>query len=391
MNNIPPQKKRGRRKKEEVEASPVIENNIIMVMEEKEEEPVAKKRGRRPKGGKLVLKPQEPINIMPTMANIILHLKCSLHDLNEHNTIISKLVTDPLTYNPVAPPTILTYNNIDNAITQSSNDKDFGCNVATRQDVHSLPFSTYTATTIENTEKPEVNDVAYSEVSKAKDINNLYCHSCSVNISDELNQNTSVDEDADVNIKDINTKLKRLKIQLYKNMLQEKKSACFWCTYEYDNPTCYIPKYEIDTQIYGYGSFCRPECAVAYLMKENIDDSTKFERYHLLNQIYSKVYDYKKNIKPAPNPYYLLDKFYGNMTIQEYRKLLKTEHMLLVIDKPMTRILPELHEDSEDFIMNIYGTKTTQTNQTGVYKVKRESDKQKGPSKASIMKECFGI
>jgi hypothetical protein len=45
-------------------------------------------------------------------------------------------------------------------------------------------------------------------------------------------------------------------------------------------------------------------------MKESIDDSVKFERYHLLNQTYSKIYNYTRNIKPAPNPYYLLDKFY---------------------------------------------------------------------------------
>jgi hypothetical protein len=127
-------------------------------------------------------------------------------------------------------------------------------------------------------------------------------------------------------------------------------------------------------------------------MEENIDSSTKFERYHLLNHIYSKVYGYKKNIKPAPNPHYLLDKFYGNLTIQEYRKLLKTEHMLLVIDKPMTRILPELHEDREDFVTNIYGGKTTASqNQMGMYKVKRQSEKQQGPSKTTIMKESFGF
>lgn len=148
----------------------------------------------------------------------------------------------------------------------------------------------------------------------------------------------------------------------------------------------------MDDTIFGYGSFCRPECAVAYLMKENIDDSTKFERYHLLNQIYSKVYDYKKNIKPAPNPFYLLEKYYGNMTIQEYRKLLKTEHMLLVIDKPLTRILPELHEDNEDMVLNIYGgTKTTATVPNGIYKVKRQSEKTQGPSKSSIMRDKFGL
>jgi hypothetical protein len=127
-------------------------------------------------------------------------------------------------------------------------------------------------------------------------------------------------------------------------------------------------------------------------MKENIDDSTKFERYHLLNQIYSKVYHFKKNIKPAPNPYFLLDKFYGNMTIQEYRKLLKTEHMLLVIDKPLTRILPELHEDTDDFIMGVYGgSKGSATQAGGVYKVKRQSEKQQGPTKSSIMRDKFGL
>ena len=126
-------------------------------------------------------------------------------------------------------------------------------------------------------------------------------------------------------------------------------------------------------------------------MSEKIDDSTKFERYHLLNQIYSKVYDCKKNIKPAPDPHYLLDKFYGNLSIQEYRKLLKTEHLFLVVDKPLTRILPELHEDTDDTFTRIYGIKTTSGNASGVYKVKRQSEQQVGPSKASIVRNAFGL
>jgi hypothetical protein len=65
--------------------------------------------------------------------------------------------------------------------------------------------------------------------------------------------------------------------------------------------------------------------------------------------------------------------------------------MLLVIDKPLTRILPELHEDNEDFILNIYGGTNAHANQIGVYKVKRESEKKQGPSKSSIMKDKFGL
>ena len=186
-------------------------------------------------------------------------------------------------------------------------------------------------------------------------------------------------------MKDINSKLKNLKLQLYKDSNPDKKSACFWCTYEFDNPCCYIPKYETEENTSGYGSFCRPECAVAYLMKENIDDSAKFERYQLLNKIYGKVYNYTKNIRPAPNPYYLLDKFYGNLTIQEYRKLMKSEHMLLILEKPLTRILPELHEDLEE------SNNFSSGNNMNGYKVKRQSEKQKGPSKNEIIKESFGF
>jgi hypothetical protein len=385
----PPKKKRGRKKKSE-ETPPTIENpaiNIIMTIEENEPaqpvvaggEPVLKKRGRKPKGGKLIVKPSEKADSLKPVANVILHLKCSLQDLNEHNTKIHQFVTDPLSYNPSVPPSIMSFN-----INESR------------------PFSVYESetmtiapsqqTNVVESYKEKETDFAYKEFdSKAQILSNgstlcACCSSAKTNSSEKQKE-----DDSNINVKDINTKLKRLKLELYKSSNLDKKSACFWCTYDYDNPPCYIPKYEMDGNLYGYGSFCRPECAAAFLMEEKLDDSTKFERYHLLNQIYSKIYEYKKNIKPAPNPYFLLDKFYGNLSIQEYRKLLKTEHMLLVIDKPMTRILPELHEDNEDFITNIFGGKQQTTNASGVYKVKRQSEKQKGPSKTTIMKENFGF
>jgi len=372
-------KKRGRKKKEDLSnnAESILSNNITIIIEEKDnggdpehkESTTLKKRGRKPKGGKLLVKPPEKIDSIQNVANVILHMKCSMQDLTDHNIQMNKIVTDPLSYNPTVPPSIMTYNsdNVNMFSEFNKGDVDNKCD-----DINGEP-----------------KQFAYTEFDKTKGQQNV-CQSCSLKM--ELEEQNEVDYESDIDIKDVNTKLKKLKIHLYKNVNPDKKSACFWCTYEYDNPSCYIPKYEMDDKIYGYGSFCRPECAVAYLMKENIDDSTKFERYHLLNQMYCKIYEYKKNIKPAPNPYFLLEKFYGNLTIQEYRKLLKSEHMLLVIEKPMTRILPELHEDSEDFIMNIYGGKSNQTtNQTGVYKVKRQSEKQKGPSKNSIMKENFGL
>ena len=328
------------------------------------------------KSGKLV-KSNTKVNIVitePQKTNIILHLKCSLSDLDSYNENYNKQVTNPHIYNPDIPPEVKTYN---------------------EKEQQGHPWN--------NIDK---NDFAYID----SIVNNNICKLCNAT-NDEKNQhekttrkdnhknknntdNTDCDND---NIKEIQFKLKKLKTQLFKNILpSEKKSACFWCTYDFDNPECYIPRYEINGELFGYGCFCRPECAVSFLMKENIDDSTKFERYHLLNQIYSKIFDYKQNIKSAPNPYYMLEKFYGTLTIQEYRKLLNSGHLLLVIDKPMTRILPELHEDNEEIQNGFYSSNSNNATisnikPNGVYKVKRQSEKQDEPSKTSIIREHFGL
>jgi len=323
-----------------------------------------KKRGRKPKGGKLISKQTDIAEQPPVVSNVILHLKCSSADLNEYNQSRDKLMVDYLAYNPTAPPEICSYEKTPEFSKYSAASTTPA--QATDNALHAYMESS------QNT-----SDGLYGNGGSTVQTNNIVgsmCQLCNAKLEIEKTE----DETRGVSMKDINSKLKSLKIQLYKNAQVDKKSACFWCTYDFDTHPCYIPKYEMDETVYGYGAFCRPECAVAFLMKENLDDSTKFERYHLLNHIYSKVYDYKKNIKPAPNPFYLLDKFYGNLSIQEYRKLLKTEHMLLVVDKPLTRILPELHEDNDDFILNIYGgTKMGSSNQIagGVYKVKRQSEK----------------
>jgi len=361
-------KKRGRRKKV-VESIDPPENIEVVIEENIQPEHVAKKRGRKPKGGKLILKQCEPNLQKNIITNVILHLKCSMSDLNEYTDKINKLVTDPLSYNPSIPPDIMTYD---------------------ESQYSGLKYEKIDYITEENSNQKPISHSNYAYINEQSVLNNI-CSNCKQLTKNKDEEYQSADNDDDISMKDINSKLKRLKLHLYKNSMPDKKSACFWCTCEFDNPSCYIPKYEMDEDIHGYGSFCRPECATAYLMKENIDDSTKFERYHLLNKIYSKIYDYKKNIKPAPNPYYLLDKFYGNLSIQEYRKLLKTEHMLLVIEKPMTRILPELHEDNEEIVLNVYGGNNKTQNTSGVYKVKRESEKQKGPSKTSIMRNKFGL
>ena len=40
------------------------------------------------------------------------------------------------------------------------------------------------------------------------------------------------------------------------------------------------------------------------------------------------------------------------MEIQEYRKLLENERLLLIVDKPLCRTFPEIFEDNDDFLLN---------------------------------------
>jgi hypothetical protein len=293
---------------------------------------IPKKRGRKPKGGKIVKQAVKQSNTEPEKANIILHLKCSLSDID--NNIFSLGVT----YNP---------NIVENVDGFSFNNKE-------------LPFEFITPT--ENKEiapKPPATNVYFTE------------------------QNRMHTTDESDTVKDIWKKLTELENCLHKNDISDKKSACFWCTCDFDNPPIYIPRYELNGLYHVYGCFCSPECGVAFLMKETIDTASKFERYHLLNRIYCKIYNYEKNVKPAPNPYYTLNRYYGNLTIQEYRKLLKNERLLLVVDKPLTRQLPELHQDNDDFIIN-----NNSIPSASKYKLRRKDTKQ---SKSDILNENFGI
>ena len=78
----------------------------------------------------------------------------------------------------------------------------------------------------------------------------------------------------------------------------------------------------------------------------------------------------------------MLDKFYGTLTIQEYRALLKNDRLFLVVDKPLTRIMPELHEDNDDFIIS---NKSIASNS---YQIKKNLKKE---VKTDILNKNFGL
>lgn len=295
--------KRGRKSK----------NTIIEPIDSTTTTHVPKKRGRKPKGGKIVQHNIELDNIIDPSPNIILHLKCSLKDIESINSL-----------NPI-----------------QTHDTDLRLNKKT--------------------------DLKFHEM-------NALCN------HEELPEYSTQDPR-----KNLHDKVKELEKLLHFNNINNHKSACFWCTYNFDNPPIYIPKFQIKDTYHVYGCFCSPECATAFLTEEDIDTSSKFERYQLLNYLYAKIYNYNRNIKPAPNPHYTLTKFCGNLTIQEYRELLQNDNLLLIVDKPLTRIMPELHEDNDDFLLN---NKSIPSNTT--LKLKRNKINT-NTSKSDILSENFGF
>ena len=266
---------------------------------------VPKKRGRKPKGGKVVKK---EVNIDESPYDnqvIILHLKCKMNDLNECL--------------------------FDNINSQNNYDPNIIKEVQA--------YSTNKTENYYNLNTPKNEEVVYNVIGDSKR-----------NTNPEYESNVDVEEikEKQKNKKNIHTKLKELEL-LFNNSNVNKKSDCFWCTCDFTTHPIYIPSLYHKEKYEVYGCFCSPECAASFLFKENIDNNTKFERYQLLNYIYGKVYNYEKEIKFAPDPYYTLDKYYGNLSIQEYRQLLSYDRLILVIDKPVSKIYPEIHEDNNEF------------------------------------------
>ena len=217
----------------------------------------SKKRGRKPKGGKLIPSPVSPDVSPGYITNVILHLKCRMNDPEAQDA------NNPTPYE--ASPT------------------------------HTAPFS----------------DIGVT---------------------------------APVDSRTLATKLQSLSLALANGNVSDKKSACFWDTCNFATPPIHIPKQKAGHEYHVYGCFCSPQCAAAYLFaQKDLDKSALHERYALLNNVYGGIYDYTKNIRPAPDPHYLLDKFYGTLTIEDYRGLLETERVLLVVEAPLTRSLPEIH------------------------------------------------
>ena len=198
-STIVEKKKRGRKKQ-----------NIVLTVEDTPKpivvKPPPKKRGRKPKGGKIIQQNTiitEDNNHEP---NIILHLKCSISDINDNHSYNIK-------YNP------------------------------NMESVQSFNFDN-----LKNNNfllEENINNNNINNINNINDINDIINNN---NIKYKTQNNLSESDDEDNSCKKFSSKneiwekLNLLKLNLHKNNISDKRSACFWCTYDFDNPPIFIPK-----------------------------------------------------------------------------------------------------------------------------------------------------
>ena len=337
---------------------------------------ISKKRGRKPKAG-FILNAKNGLYDCAEVPNIILHLKCHVTDLKTNDSISNydyvPCVNEVESY--TAHSAYLQSSDINVKKMSDTDDSDDDehaqmghnrCGLSVKTSIHAIGGAVNTTASATggatiNVSVPAPVPVPMSvSVSVPAPAPLSVLGGANANVAMSANSlHTNIVESGILNERaqrEIMKKIQRLKHSFHNGeTIQTKtnnKSSCFWDTCEFDGPVYYIPIMIVNGIFQVSGCYCSPQCALAALLKESLDTSTKFERMHLLQLLYGSPNGNNKAFKPAPNPHYLLDKYYGNLTIQEYRALAKGSAMIHIVNKPLTHILPELYEDNNDFMVN---------------------------------------
>ena len=127
------------------------------------------------------------------------------------------------------------------------------------------------------------------------------------------------------------------------------ETACFWCCHGFNWKPVVIPcTYDEPHNIYKvYGNFCTPECAMGYLLNEQIDMNSRWERISWLHHIY--CIGGMQRIYPAPGRE-TLKMFGGVYDIDEFRGLCISRKLRVDINyPPMVSLVATMDTKPIDF------------------------------------------
>ena len=152
--------------------------------------------------------------------------------------------------------------------------------------------------------------------------------------------------------------------------------ACWWCSCQFKTRPCGLPVSYKDGTYNLIGNFCSPECAASYNFN-NINNTEIWEKYALLNMMYTNVY--KNKIKLAP-PRNTLKKFGGCLTIEQFRANNSNNCEFKVILPPIKSVIPQI-----EYSNNNKGF-SSETNNKSTYKLKRKT-----PFNKNTLEKCMMI
>lgn len=117
---------------------------------------------------------------------------------------------------------------------------------------------------------------------------------------------------------------------------KSSNAVCFWDCHPFTCKPCVIPTIINEGIWYVYGNFCSPECAAAHLFHENLNIHTQWERYALLNRLYSQPH---KTVPLAPSRS-VLRMFGGTLEISDYRAIVSNHQIRIdVMEPPIISII----------------------------------------------------
>lgn len=124
-------------------------------------------------------------------------------------------------------------------------------------------------------------------------------------------------------------------------------AACFWCCHTFTHRPVVLPVRDTGEHLVVMGNFCCPECACSYLFDMRQDSHMRWEQLSLLYRVYGEVCG--GNIHPAPHRT-LLKMFGGCLSIEQYRKMIRSHHVRVDIHlPPMVSILATMDTKPIDF------------------------------------------
>merc|ERR1711935_386623 len=162
------------------------------------------------------------------------------------------------------------------------------------------------------------NDIKNSENGK----NNIKRYNETNNIIKRYNETTNVSV-LNYNIQKKNISPIMVYFNEYNKRQEWPKSSnikCLWCCYNFESIPCAIPYSLMDKKFYVFGNFCSPECAASYNFDSKDNDNDIWERYSLLNYLYSIIFEIPELIIKLAAPRLALKSFGGKLSIEEFRQ-----------------------------------------------------------------------